>query len=511
MFRSNPKIDYFDSKSLREGLKGKTVRGGMAVGASQLGIALIQLASIPILSRLLEPEEFGLIAMSMVFTGFASMFIDAGLSTATLQREEINHRQVSNLFWVSASLGFLAMLVMMLLSPLIARFFGKPELAGITFALSVPFALSGLALQPIALLSRSMQYSKAARIEVLSSLGGAITAIVWAWCYRDYWALVAQLIVAAFLRLSLAGYAAAWWPSLPQRGVGTRDMVRFGTTLFSSSVVNYVARNTDKLLIGYLAGADTLGLYDRAKQLLNLPLQKVNGPLSSIMVPTLSRLNTEPKQYRLAYASATTLILAIAVPFAAVAFVAPEACVSVVFGSGWDAMIPMFQILAVGSIALPVFNSLSWLLISQGRAKTLLAMITGEGASRVVFLAIGAAWGALGIAFVETARLFVALPIIFLIVGNRELYRANELLKILGISCVSFAATSLTIAWLSFAIGREAGAPATLAILVPCALTVSVLVLTAFPTTRNAGRTVVRELANFCRRSIRQQATKHTS
>lgn len=487
------------------------MRGGVAVGVAQVGIALIQLVSIPILSRLLGPTEFGLIAMSMVFTGFASMFIDAGLSTATLQRKEINHGQVSNLFWISSGLGLVAMVVMMSVSPFVAGFYQRAELVGITIALSIPFLLSGLGLQPIALLRRSMQYNTLSRIEVVSSLGGALTAIVYAWFFQNYWALVAQSLAVAFLRSTQAWLAVGWRPSLPQRGVGTRDMVQFGVTVFLSSMVNYVAQSADKLLIGYLAGANVLGLYERAQRLLQMPLQKLNGPMSSVMIPTLSRLNSEPNQYRQAYDGAATILLSLIVPFAAVAVVAPRACVMVVFGPGWEEMIPLFQILAIAAIAMPIFNSLSWLLISQGRAKTLLAMLSGEGVGRIALLAASSLWGALGIATMATARLFIGLPFMFLIVGNHETYAAKSLYRILLISLASFTITSACIAPLTLAFSPDTSAVVLLGVLIPCALAVSLLVLVAFPATRFAGRRVLGELARLRHKRKLQQPSSHTT
>lgn len=155
---------YFSSQQLRAGLKGKTVRGGLYTAVSQVLVVLINLAAIPILARLLSPSDFGLVAMVSVFTGLAAMFVDAGLTMATVQREELTHQQVTNLFWLATALGLLIALFVAAASPLLAWFYDEPRLIAITIAMSAATFFSGLTIQHQTLLRRAMQ-SRTGRVQ----------------------------------------------------------------------------------------------------------------------------------------------------------------------------------------------------------------------------------------------------------------------------------------------------------------------------------------------------------
>ena len=126
---------------LLDDLRGRTISGAFITIASQGTQFLLNLASIMVLARLLTPKDFGLYAMVTTVMGFLWMFQDAGLSTATVQRQQITHEQVSNLFWVNIGVGGVTTVLVAALSPVVAWFYREPRLVGVTLVLSVPFCL----------------------------------------------------------------------------------------------------------------------------------------------------------------------------------------------------------------------------------------------------------------------------------------------------------------------------------------------------------------------------------
>ena len=135
----DPSEKHLGTDHLLGDLKGRTISGTFITIASQGTQFLLNLASIMAMARLLAPKDFGLYAMVTTVMGFLWMFQDAGLSTATVQRQEITHAQVSNLFWVNVGLGGVTTLVVAALAPVVAWFYREPRLVGITLVLSVPF------------------------------------------------------------------------------------------------------------------------------------------------------------------------------------------------------------------------------------------------------------------------------------------------------------------------------------------------------------------------------------
>jgi len=138
--------EFFDTEYLKADLKGRSVRGGAVTMAAQGARFFLQMGSTVVLARLLTPQDFGLIAMVTAVTAFVMMFKDMGLSMATVQRAEVNHAQISTLFWINVALSLGIMLVTAALAPAIAWFYGEPRLTWITLALAGAFIFGGAAL-----------------------------------------------------------------------------------------------------------------------------------------------------------------------------------------------------------------------------------------------------------------------------------------------------------------------------------------------------------------------------
>ncbi len=414
------KYDYFTGESLRKDLKKKTVRGGLYTALAQGLIAAIALVMVPLMARLLQPADFGMVAMVTVFTGFAAMFVDAGFSMATIQQTSISHQQVSNLFWITAALGFAIACVTCLLSPAIAWFYGEPRLIPITCALAASFILSGLTAQHLALLRRAMRFNAVTLIQVVSYALSYVVALGVAWYYRTYWALIALPLSAACFRLIGAWLLSGWTPSLPRREPGMRNLIGFGAHLTGFTLVNYFARSGDNMLIGWQWGDVSLGFYERAYKLMMAPLAQINAPLMNVIVPALSRLREEPAKYREAYFRATGLLQIVACPLMAFVAVTAPLIVEVAFGPRWAETGPILRWLAIAGLFQPICNTVGWLYISQGRTREFMHWgFLGCGLIFASFL-IGLPWGPTGVACSYALMICaVVVPLCFWFVGCR--------------------------------------------------------------------------------------------
>src|SRR3990172_168793 len=180
----------FSTDHLKVDLKGRSVRGGMVTLLAQVCKFVLSMGSTMVLARLLTPKDYGLIGMVSVVTGFVALFMDLGLSMATVQRAEINHDQVSNLFLVNVGISFFIMLLVVALAPAVAAFYGEPHLAGVTIALAVAFLFGGLTVQHQALLRRQMKFFSLAIVDIGSLVTSIVVGISLAWYGAKYWSLV---------------------------------------------------------------------------------------------------------------------------------------------------------------------------------------------------------------------------------------------------------------------------------------------------------------------------------
>jgi O-antigen/teichoic acid export membrane protein len=407
-----PPDRLFDSSRLLAGVGRSSVRGGaisMAAQGVQLVLTFVGTAAM---GRLLTPAAYGLVAMCMTTVGFVAMFKDAGLSTATIQAPEITREQVSTLFWINCAISTAVAGAVLLLAPLVAAFFHRPQLAALTACLSLTFLVSGIALQHNALLRRHMMFSTLALIQIASYAAYVATCIVAALRGAGPWSLVAGTLAQAAVTTALTLLFCPWLPGRPRRRAGVRKLVTFGGQLTGFDFLNYCARNLDNVLIGRLCGPGPLGAYTRAYSLLTLPLNQLNAPLSTVAVPALSRLAGAPEQYRRFYTRAVSMLGFLTIPGILFLVVTAGDVVPLLLGPGWDEAAVIYQLLGIAAVTQPVVSSTGWLYVSQGRSRDMFRWGLIGSAITVAAIAIGLAWGPRGVALSYSCFQWAALPLL---------------------------------------------------------------------------------------------------
>lgn len=402
---------HFDTSAVSQDLRNRTVRGGVATILFQ-GIGFVlKLISTFALARLISPNDFGIFTMATALTGFVTLFKDGGLSMATVQRSEVTHDQVSTLFWINVAIGSFLTVFVMAMAPVIAWFFGEPALLPVTMVISGTMFLGGLTIQHLALLKRQMRFTSVGIREQGTTAFGLAVGIFMAWFDFGYWALVGMLVASGFAEVVLTWSAVRWIPGPPRRGTGVRSMLAFGGCLSLSSTLNYLRRNVDNIVIGYLFGPVALGLYQRAYALLLLPIQQANTPMSNVIVPALSRLQNEPERFRQAYRKSLTLMSSLSMPIAGIAFLQPHNIIELALGSQWLDAVPVFLALVPAGIASSVNGVSGWIFISRGRSSRHLR--TQVIATVIILAGIlsGIYWGPVGIAWGFSCSYSLAVPL----------------------------------------------------------------------------------------------------
>jgi len=389
---------FFDTEYLKADLKGRSVRGGAITIFSQGCKFALHTTSTIVLARLLTPSDYGLIAMVAVVTNFVMMFKDMGLSMATIQKAEINHGQISTLFWINVVISLVIMMIMAALAPVVAWFYGKPELTLITLSLAGTFIFSGLTIQHQALLRRQMHFGRLAVIEVAAMFSSVIAAIISAWYGAGYWALVVMQLVMAVSTAIGVWFACDWRPGLLKRGTGVRRMLAFGRNITSFNLINYFARNSDKILVGRFCGSGILGLYSKAYNLLMLPINQICGPLTSVAVPALSRIQDDPKRYTSYYTKLILLLSFISMPLIVFLAICSRSIIHLLLGEQWLGASRIFQILAIAAFIQPVWSTVGLVLLSMGQSVRLFKFGVFNSSVVVFSFAVGIRWGANGVA-----------------------------------------------------------------------------------------------------------------
>jgi O-antigen/teichoic acid export membrane protein len=407
-----------------------------------------------LLARLLTPEDYGLIGMVAILINFVGMFQYLGLSTATVKWSQLNHQQVSTLFWLNMLLSVVIMIVTVLSGPLLAWFYREPRLIGITAGYGITIFIAGLAIQHEAILTRQMRFAAIAIIEVLALLAGFVVAVIGAWRGAGYWALVLNQLVMTLVTAIGVWLACRWRPGLPGRGIGVRSMVSYGGNITGFNVMTFFSRNLDNALIGKFWGAYQLGVYSRAYQMLLMPMQQINAPLAAVAIPALSRLADDPDRYRTAYLRILEKIVMFTMPLGALMIATSDWIVLVLLGPQWRETGRIFSLLGIAAMIQPVTKTAWWLFSTQNRTRELFHWGLISGVIAIVSIIAGLPWGATGVAAsYALSDLCLATPLLFWYVGRRGPVRTADFYRTIApVSAASFgslAAVFLCRPWLN--------------------------------------------------------------
>ena len=401
-------------------LKGRAVSSAFVTIAAQGAQFVLNLGSIMVLARLLTPKDFGLFAMVTTVMGFLRVFKDAGLSTATVQREEITHAQVSNLFWINVAMSGAITLILAAGSPIVAWFYREPRLIPITLILSSTFLLSGLTIQHTALLKRQMRFKAIAIIQVGSMLIGVAVGVGMAWLRYNYWALVGGNLATIASAVVLTWLAIPWRPQAPTRRSGIRPLVSFGANLATGDFICSFARGADGLLIGRFYGPDSVGLYTRAGALLSRPMEQFLSPISSVFVPVLSRVQSQPERYRRTFLQVYEAMALASFLFTGLLFALARPLTLVVLGPKWERAAVIFAVFTIAAFCGPLAIAANWLFASQGRGKDWLFLGSLLSGIAVTSFIAGLPFGPVGVAIAYCAGgLVVGLPVHFYFAGRK--------------------------------------------------------------------------------------------
>jgi len=349
-----------------EVLKQRTIRGGLAKLVGQGITFALRLLYIVVMARLLSPSEFGLVAMVTVVTGIYDLFRDGGLSAAAIQQATITEEQKSTLFWVNMLIGAILTLLCLLTAPILIRFYQEPRLFGVTAAISGGFLFSAAGAQYAAMLHRELRYVTLAAIDVFSVVVNTAVAITMAATGWGYWSLVVPSVGVTVINTVAMWLVVGWKPGWPRRDAGVMGMLKFGGTMSLNSLVVYVAYNLDKVLIGRFWGADALGLYSRAYQLINIPTAQLNGAIGSVAFSALSRLQNDSARYKNYFLKGYSLVVALTAPITLFSAAFADDIIRVVMGPRWEAAATIFRLLTPTILFFGLVDPLAWFLMSSG-------------------------------------------------------------------------------------------------------------------------------------------------
>ncbi len=331
----------------------------------------------------------------MVFTGFAELFTDMGLSTALVQRQSIENRHLSSVFWINVVIGLTLTLVLLFLSPYVSRFYDEPRLMPLMAFISLSFLLGSFCMVQRALYIRAMNF----RFLFFTGLGinlicGTL-AITMSLLGFGVWSLAWQSLMGITLFTLFAWYFSAWKPSLSFDFSALKDLIPFSANLLGFNIFSYWARNLDSFLVGKFFGARELGIYGRAYNIMLLPLYQISWVVGQAMLPSLSKIQNDKEAVKQIYLKAINVIALVTFPMMSGLFVVADSFILTLLGRQWTDVIPVLRILCFLGIVQSITTTIGWIYTSQGRTDIQLRWGLISGSLIIGSIAVGIAIGSI--------------------------------------------------------------------------------------------------------------------
>lgn len=379
--------------------------------------ALAQIAQLFVLTRLLVPADFGLMAIASSFAVIVLVFQDFGLSAYLIHAQDMNQHQQSSLYWLTAAMGCLVALVTAALAWPFALFYQQPDVADLLYVYAFNFILIGLFSQFQAQLQKHFRFRELALVDISSRVVGLLCACVSAWVGAGALAIALGLAATSLWRLLLLfGRFPEYRPQLVFERRSCGPALRYGGFQVGAQIISQLSGQLDSLILGRLVAGADLGLYALSKDLSIKVSGLVNPVIQKVGMPHLASIQGDREQLLQVYSRYVRAISAINAFIYALVAVFSVPLVMLVFGAGYERCAALLCGLCLFGYCRCVLSSIGFLLQATGRTRldfrwNLVAIGLSTAAT---FL--GAQFGVMGVVASNSVLMALFLPLVWAVV-----------------------------------------------------------------------------------------------
>lgn len=329
-------------------LKSRTVNA-VKWSYMTMGIAtVLGLAFTAILSRLLTPAEFGVVAIAFVLQRFGQFIADLGVGQALVQKPELSAEDIQAGFTSSMGLGVLATAAAWLLAPLAGEYFNKPDLVMVFRGYAVAYLLNAMIIISQSLLRRQLKFRPLMIGELVSlTIGHGLLGLGAAALGFGAFSLAISQIAQALIQMVILYAYTRHSLRLTFRPESYRHLYAFATRVTVINFLEFISSNLDSLMLARLYPSAALGLYSRGYKAVGTPAMSFATSLTRVLAPSFSAVQTEPERLRRAHHSALLALLIVISCVAGGVFVAAPEVVGVLMGPQFVGAVILVRIFAV--------------------------------------------------------------------------------------------------------------------------------------------------------------------
>lgn len=429
-------------------LKQKAVSGVMWTSIQRFSQIFVSFISGIILSRLLEPEDYGCIGMLSIFMIISATFIDGGFGSALIQKKRPTPDDYSTVFFWNLGLSLLVYAVLFFCAPFIAQFYKIPLLRDVLRVQGLVLIINALQTVQANQLNKQFKFKKIAITLTITSLVSFFTTAYLAYYGWGVWALVAQNILLALIPTSVYWLTNKWYPKFVFSIKSFKELFNFGFYMLLTTLVSNLANNIQGLLIGRIYNASLMGFYSKAHSTELLASKAISQVVTQVTYPLYAELQDSKKAMINAIKRITSSIAFFVFPLMFILILIARPIFILLYSEKWIESIPYFQMLCLAGLAICLQAANAQTIAAIGKSKVMFKWGLIKQIVGVTFIVIGLLlWGIKGllIGMVMKSWLIyiVNASLVSYHIGYKLRSQLLDLAPVLGVAIISYAVAYL--------------------------------------------------------------------
>jgi lipopolysaccharide exporter len=353
-------------------LRSAMIKGSLWMVAMRWAVRGIGIISTLILVRLLQPEDFGLLAMAMIVVGMMEVMSSFGVDLVLIRMPQARREHFDTAWTIGIIQGFAIAVVLVAIAPLAAVYFREPRVVLVLQVLACGVAVGGFSNIGIVLFRKELQFGREFNYTVARKVLSFVVTLSCALVWHNYWALLAGF-VAGQLGTVVLSYLVH--PMRPRWSlVAVRELWSVSQWMLLINVGNYLFERMDEFIVGRIGSSHQLGLYSVSSEISNLPTTELISPVARALLPGFAQLAKEPSRLVAAYVNTVGFVALMAIPAGAgIAAIAAD-LVTVLLGPKWTEAQPLIELLAYFGAVRAVYGGAGSLLVVINQVRFLAAV-----------------------------------------------------------------------------------------------------------------------------------------
>ncbi len=353
-------------------LKSKAISGSIWSLIETFSIQIVQFIVGVILARILEPKDYGLIALTGIFTSISAAITDGGFEKTLIQKKDLTNTQISTVFYINMMLGTLMTLLLIFISPYISDFFKAPALKPVLQVTSLTIFLTSLIQTQQTLILKELRFKIISRVQIITSILGGITGLILAIKGFGVWALVYSALVPQIFKVFFFWFRSSWYPQLKFSFSSVKPLIPYGVNILASSIFFFVIQQFNVFIVGRYYTKEELGLFNRGNKFPDLIISILQSVVLKMSLPLFAKLQDQPAQLLQVVKKTNKIVAFVSFPLLMLLLIKAHDITIFLFTEKWSGSIIFLQFFCIVKIFEPFIGIHRELLLARGMARMLL-------------------------------------------------------------------------------------------------------------------------------------------